>query len=279
MNVRLAAGLLMIAIILPGCLADPAEPAAATDTASPSASQSGNETTDTGSAAANVTNTPPVANVSAEPTNGSMPLLVNFTITISDDDGDALNWTLDADADGATDASGDATNTSANFTYVVEGLYNATLNVTDGTDTVSANVTINVTAGAGGVPMVLAEYTDSGTISAYALTNSPEIAAQCPGFLTGQDGVGCVFLEFENGPHDGAPAIITTNAAAVRMAFWSTCSPTGEGAGFYGGASGDQVTIPVGAGCAILWSNNSADTGQTRSFTLQIFDWLPEEEE
>ncbi|HEX9816980.1 MAG TPA: PKD domain-containing protein, partial [Candidatus Thermoplasmatota archaeon] len=124
MRIRLASIVLAIAILLPGCLSDPGEPADVSESTAAA-------TTTTTAPVENVTNNPPIANISADIANGSFPLLVNFTINVTDQDGDNLTWSLDADADGVQDAIGNQTNLSANFTYLLAGIYNATLNVTD----------------------------------------------------------------------------------------------------------------------------------------------------
>lgn len=100
--------------------------------------------TDDGSGEAPV-NTPPVVEAfDPNRTEGEVPFDVRFDFNASDADGDELSWTLDADGDGTADSegSGDVLPFNFTFTFDVAGTYNATLNVTDGTNSTSATVTI-----------------------------------------------------------------------------------------------------------------------------------------
>jgi len=70
----------------------------------------------------------PVPAVSATPTNGGAPLTVAFSSDGTEDpDGDALRYEWDFDADGKVDS----TKQNPTFTYTENGVYRATLKVTD----------------------------------------------------------------------------------------------------------------------------------------------------
>jgi cytochrome c len=70
----------------------------------------------------------PVPVVSATPTNGAVPLTVRFSSAgTSDPDGDTLKYAWDFDADGHVDS----TQPNPTFTYEENGLFDATLKVTD----------------------------------------------------------------------------------------------------------------------------------------------------
>ena len=74
---------------------------------------------------------------------------VSFDATNSTDaDGDSLTYSWDFDGDGTTDS----TNATATYTYDTAGTYNASLTVSDGTDSVSETYTV-----------VVEESTDDGT--------------------------------------------------------------------------------------------------------------------
>jgi cytochrome c len=84
----------------------------------------------------------PVPAVSAEPTNGATPLTVSFSSDgTSDPDGDRLRYEWDFDADGKVDSR----TANPSFTYEENGLYHATLKVSDpGGMSASASVRIVV---------------------------------------------------------------------------------------------------------------------------------------
>jgi PKD repeat protein/glucose/arabinose dehydrogenase len=88
-------------------------------------------------------NQPPTAVASATPTSGAAPLTVSFDGTgSSDPDGDALSYAWDLDGDGAYD---DSTSATATHTYTSQGVYTASLRVTDSRGASgTASVTINV---------------------------------------------------------------------------------------------------------------------------------------
>ncbi|MEV4565402.1 PQQ-dependent sugar dehydrogenase [Nonomuraea sp. NPDC049419] len=70
----------------------------------------------------------PIPVAAASVTDGLAPLTVSFTSTgTSDPDGDRLSYAWDFDADGRVDSR----SPSASYTYRQNGLYNATLKVTD----------------------------------------------------------------------------------------------------------------------------------------------------
>ena len=70
----------------------------------------------------------PVPQVAATPTNGAAPLTVRFSSAgSSDPDGDTLSYAWDFDADGKVDS----TQPNPTFTYQSNGLFEATLKVTD----------------------------------------------------------------------------------------------------------------------------------------------------
>ncbi|HSE69867.1 MAG TPA: PQQ-dependent sugar dehydrogenase, partial [Nocardioidaceae bacterium] len=70
----------------------------------------------------------PVPKVSADPTNGTAPLTVEFSSEGTEDpDGDRLRYAWDFDADGEVDS----TEQNPTFTYTENGVYRATLQVTD----------------------------------------------------------------------------------------------------------------------------------------------------
>jgi glucose/arabinose dehydrogenase/PKD repeat protein len=92
-------------------------------------------------------NQPPTAVITANPTNGPVPLTVSFDGTgSSDPEGKPLSYSWDLNGDGSF---GDATASTASYTYTTAGVYHPSLRVTDdqgATDTKSVTVTAGNTA-------------------------------------------------------------------------------------------------------------------------------------
>ena len=92
-------------------------------------------------------NQPPNAVITANPTNGPVPLTVSFNGTgSSDPEGRPLSYSWDLNGDGTF---GDATGTTASYTYTAAGVYHPALRVTDdqgASDTASTPVTAGNTA-------------------------------------------------------------------------------------------------------------------------------------
>jgi PKD repeat protein len=88
---------------------------------------SGNEIT--GTVDIDVKNKPPVVSATASPSNGAVPLAVNFTATAQDNEGIAL-YEWDFKGDGTFDVS-DASASTTSFTYTTKGKYQPILRVKD----------------------------------------------------------------------------------------------------------------------------------------------------
>ena len=96
---------------------------------------------------------PVIEAIAANPTSGNAPLSVNFTSTVTDQEGDpiAYAWSF---GDGAT-----STQANPSHTYTANGIYHATLVVSDGNSSISSNPikvsvgnapTVSITAPVGG---------------------------------------------------------------------------------------------------------------------------------
>lgn len=154
--------LLIVSFVLAGCTSGTEEPTTEETTGSgvqeedrsrPSSSSAPAPTTATSTApptssAPKPGNKPPTASIVADQNAGTAPLNVSFTLNGEDADGNALSWSLDADADGVADVdgTGDMFPYAYTFTYMAGGAYNATLQVTDGTETAFATLRIDITA-------------------------------------------------------------------------------------------------------------------------------------
>jgi glucose/arabinose dehydrogenase len=92
-------------------------------------------------------NQPPTAVATATPTSGPVPLTVSFDGTgSSDPEGRPLSYSWDLNGDGTF---GDATGSTASYTYTTAGAYDPSLRVTDdqgASDTTSVTVTAGDTA-------------------------------------------------------------------------------------------------------------------------------------
>lgn len=136
-------GLVLSAALLAGCTGDAgSEDMEPDDTMQPEA--------DTNTTAPN---TAPLVALAADNTTVTVPADVTFTVRASDEDGDDLAWSLDADGDGSPDADGTLAaangtyaNASFTLTFDTEGTYNATVSVSDGEATANATIVITVEA-------------------------------------------------------------------------------------------------------------------------------------
>jgi PKD repeat protein len=100
-----------------------------------------------------ITNAGPVVNASASPTNGQVPLTVNFSATATDSDGVAsFEW--DFEGDGTFDRTINSTSGSTSFAYTVVGNYTPRVRVTDrlGVSTTASVPTMEVRAAPTGSP-------------------------------------------------------------------------------------------------------------------------------
>ncbi len=94
-----------------------------------------------------VPNTPPTASLVPDMTEVEVAVSVSFAINGSDDDGDELFFSFDADGDGVEETNGSALPVTHVFSYSAAGTYEASLFVTDGNATAWQNVTITVAEG------------------------------------------------------------------------------------------------------------------------------------
>jgi PKD repeat protein len=281
-----AVAALVVALLLSGCASDPktsstddASDPGTSGTASADGGSSGTAASgSTGTGAAGNSSGALVATLAADALNGTAPLLVNFTVGATPASANAT-WTLSTN--GTAFANGTGVPAVANHTFLAAGLWNVTLTVLDAGRNATAVVAINVTGDAGGVSTLLATYSNSGLVGGpYVVTNDPAYAHLCLGFNAGLDGYGCVFLELASvGAHDGSPGLVTTDAGNFRFAMYDECSGTGTATGFVQGASGATITIAAGTGCIVAWTSTVANWGSEKTFTLDVYDWLPEPEE
>lgn len=153
-NIHLTATMLVItAIFLSGCTdAGPRSDDAGLDGLSgsdgvhakynPDSHPASNEAAD--EAPEETANRLPALDVVPDITSGEAPLTVNFTINASDEDGDALTWTIDFDGDAVADVEGNTTEAVVEHTFTDAGDHAVDVTVSDGTNTTTEQVVIEV---------------------------------------------------------------------------------------------------------------------------------------
>lgn len=242
---------LMIATVS-GCLADPeAKDASETDATSTTSADSGNETSQN-----ETDNSAPVADLTADPINGTAPLAVNFTVNATDADGDNLTWSLDANGDGTSDGNGTDADLPGNvsFEFPAEGVYNATLIVDDGTANTTVTVAINVTAGGATMEPV---------------TFSEDVQLPCPqctaagantgvGYRAGESGLDSAFFDLLP-EFVGQPFTATSSGGSLGMVFRDSCDAGAAIGSVASGAPSHTGTVPEGALCVLMWDDESPD--------------------
>jgi hypothetical protein len=211
----------------------------------------------------------PIINFTASNIVGNGTLAVEFTINVTDDD-EVLDWTFMA-----TNESLPITGFDFPATFTVtyeEGIHNATVWVDDGTNNVTT--AIQITVGELYIPPPpepVAEYTQTATNAAYPLRNNDAVAFTCPGFMVGEEGLGCATIALDG--HAGMRAVISTTAGLIRGEFAPACSfgPSSSPSGFFGfDANEASINIPDSAGCILLWT--SGNVGADFDWTVTIFE-------
>ena len=109
---------------------------------------------DVGTVLISVTNKPPEVSATATPSNGQLPLSVEFTATSSDSDG-IISYEWDFDGDGNFDFSTSSTTTA--YEYLSMGDYQAYVRVTDGAggSTIKGGNSLFIRVGESGTPSVI----------------------------------------------------------------------------------------------------------------------------
>ena len=134
----------------------------------------------------NPVNDPPTVTLGAGQTSGPLPLIVVFTATAGDPDGDPLTYAWNF-GDGATKPNGSA---SEGHTYQTAGSFTATVTVSDGTVTAQATLTITPSEGPPdpstvAPPLSQTATTDLGSGTAFLYSGSNPIqTGVTPGTIT-----------------------------------------------------------------------------------------------
>lgn len=248
--------------------------AAGTTTAGPTTTTAA--TTTTTSTTTTTTSSPPQnrapvigAFVASRPNTTTLSFTFHFTAT--DADRDPLNWTLDANGDGALDANGTRLPGNATYTYAAPGLFNATLRVRDGRATTSQILAVNATRVTTSGPVL---FTASGNTTVppnpLMLSEGAEQGAiACTGFGAGVSGRDCVFFTV-NETIEGHPFTAVSSAGNADVDMYDICSPTGTQVTVphFDNAGNESGTVPAGVGCIIIWDGTATKIG-TMTFTVR----------
>ncbi len=251
----MATALLALALLLSGCFTegdrDGDDKTSSTTTAT--------STTSTGPGG-NATNHAPTATLEAMKGNGSATLNVTFQLNGTDADNDPLSWTLSF-GDNSTNESGALLPANVTHLYAASGLYNATLLVTDGKETTTVSLQLNVTGGT--------------AFTQFIATGTPDLACpQCTaagantgaGYRSGTNELDSWFVELPAGAA-GQPFTLTGESGNPDMVFRDSCASSGVAVGdaFVGDAD-EAGIVPEGATCALTW--NPADVVAAITLTV-----------
>ena len=262
----LLALLLATALVLSGCAQkkDDDDGAAASSSTSSSQSMTGTG----GSVGGNLsTNQPPSATLTANSTGG---LNVTFALNATDNDGDALTWSLDF-GDNATQNGtfparlGNASKPfahAANVTHLYDagGAFNVTLTLSDGKATTNVSLALNVTAGS--------------SFEQFVAEGTPDLpCTQCTeggantgiGYRAGINELDSYFVELPAGA-GGQPFTVTSSAGDPEVSFRDSCSGGAAVGDPFNNEGPESGVVPDGAACALMWEYS--DPGSTITLTI-----------
>ena len=192
--------------------------------------------TDSTCVAIEVTNPPPTVTASASPTNGPIPLAVDFSGSASSPNGDISLYEWDFDGDGTYDWSSDSA-PDTNHIYSVEGTFNTTLRVTD---------EVNMTATATVIIRALPEGSPTVTISADPTSGISPLVVNFNGSATTPSGTITLYEWDFNGDGtydwsstDNGTTIHTYNLAGTFQATFKVTASNGL-------TGMDSLTVAVG---------------------------------
>lgn len=200
-------------------------------------------------------NTPPQGSLTVNVT-GEGPFQATFTVDGSDADGDFLEWTLDADGDGQSDADGTSLPATATI-ELSEGSYNATLNLTDGWTFVEIHLPFNASF----ERPPRDPFSQGGTLTLNCLQCTEAGANTGVGYRAGMSGLDSIFFEIP-AEYVGGEFTATADAGNIDLVFRDSC----DGGGAVGDAyvnPGDESGIVPNAACVLMWSPDMNDATLT----------------
>ena len=258
--------LLAVALALSGCAEKKDTDGDGDASSSTSTSRSGTGSGVGGNAS---TNQPPTARLTANST-GDVPLNVTFALNVTDNDGDALSWTLSF-GDNATENGtfparlGNLSRPfahAANVThaYAAGGAYNATLSVSDGKATTNVTLRLNVTAGT-----PFEQFVAEGTPDLPCPQCSTAGANTGFGYRSGINELDSFFVEIPAGSA-GQPFTLVSTGGDPDMVFRDSCSGGAAVGETFLAAGPESGVVPEGATCALTWEPEGA--GSTITLTI-----------
>lgn len=270
--------LLLVLASLSGCFGDSGEDDH-DDGDDPDGGMDGND----GNETMNQTNAPPVAALGIFGPNGTspgpngtfenvtVPVNITFDIGLQDADGDDLQYTLDVTGDGVPETEGTAvadntTYSPLNFTYgyTDPGVYNITLNVTDGDGNATVTAVLNLTAGQASVEQTVITGSASG-----GCPQCTEAGANTgAGYRAGQSGVDSYFTEIKP-EWIGLPFLVESSGGDPDASFRDGCGGGGTGGAAvetHSNAGSESGVVPAGTNCILVWENGPSGA----DFTITI---------
>jgi hypothetical protein len=239
---------LCLAIVLSGCAtkkADKDDDPSGTSTATGTSTKTG--TGPGGGNGTSAVNRAPTASMNANNT-GTAPINVTFALNGTDADGDAITWSLDF-GDNGTAANGTSLPANVTHLYAAAGLYNATFAVSDGKNTTTVTLALNITGGSS-----FDQFVASGTPDLACPQCSVAGANTGAGYRNGINELDSWFVEIPAGAV-GQPFTLDSESTDPDMVFRTSCASSGTAIGDSFVAAGPESgVVPEGALCVLAWN-------------------------
>lgn len=203
-----------------------------------------------GTANDDVTNTPPVANLTADVLNGTAPLSVNFTINGTDTDGDNLTWTLLVN--GTVLANGTQLPATVSYNFTEAGNWTVLVQVSDGIETVETSLVVAVAAAASGAaPFAGITFEGDVLLPIGANLGAGDVNDYCKGLRLEEQGLDCVWFEITPEMW-GLPFTSSSTGEETDLRFTEGCSNDDANVQSFLTVGNEAGQVPEGAGCLIV---------------------------
>ncbi len=225
---------------------------------------SGSPASSSGSGTGGPANRPPSAILTAGPVTGTAPLTVQFNLTGSDPDGDAIAWQLDSDGNGKADTNGTTLPKQVSHTFNAAGRFVINFTVSDGKLTAKTNATVvvGVTPPAGPTQIVDADYTvavEGCPSNVYDLAKKdPVLAAGQGAAANGKTRVQAPVTQSTAGKTYTATWTFDTGQLSVGVSFYKTNGDLVQAGSDPMSAAFDGITktgtVPSGADVVVMFA-------------------------